>query len=151
MAYKQENNAEISRYYYLFRKNKILKLNKNDGIRYLQNSYDKGNLYSMFHFGLMLINGDGFESDKNKGFKYIKKVADSGNLDAMFLYGKCKLNECISDKKEAVNYLKMASDKNHPDSLLEYGNLLIKGDLVPMNKEEGLRCIKMLMQFSNSV
>ena len=49
MAYKQENNVEISRYYYLFRKNKILKLNKNDGIRYLQNSSDKGNLYSMFH------------------------------------------------------------------------------------------------------
>lgn len=78
--------------------------------------------------------------------KYYKFAIDKGMTEAMKSYADFLLqneNCSESDKEEAARLYKKAADESTSEKMkIDYAVLLIKGEKIPQNKEEGMQILQ---------
>lgn len=121
-----------------------------EAAKYFKLAAEKGDVFSIGQYGKMLMSGIGVDENIDEASKYLKDAADAGNVQSMYLYALIRYGQLKSavevDKEEATAYFKCAADQGHETSMFYYGLILSRGDVIPADKEEGLRYIQMAAQ-----
>lgn len=68
-------------------------IDKKEATEYMKKAANKGNIYAMHLYGLMLYNGDWVTQNKKETDFYFKKAGMTGNLDSLFLYDRMLTQE----------------------------------------------------------
>lgn len=117
----------------------------NDEAQDIKNDADKGDIFAMYLYGKMLLNGESVPVDKKEAAVYLKKAADQGQSNAMTLYGQMLLNGdgIPYDKKTGFKYLKYSIERTDLKAMYLYGQIFRNGEGIPIDKVEGSRYLKM--------
>lgn len=128
--------------------------NNNDEIlSYLKKVSDRGDIYSMYNYGITLLENPEYQEFQEEAVKYIKISAISGNPYSMELYGEMLISGSSIvpfDLKEGINFIKMAIDEDNEEAMYQYGKLLINGEGVETDIEEDIKYFKMAIEKGSS-
>lgn len=107
----------------------------------------------MLNYARMLFHGDGIPVNQEKALRYYKMTIDTKDLDSIYSYAKIFYNgndEYHVDKIEAARILKISADEWHIKSLFKLGLMLLKGDGIQIDKQNGINYLKMAVNKGNS-
>lgn len=96
-----------------------------DNIECLKEKADKGELDSVYKYGLMLKSGKNVPVNKKEAKKYIKIAANNWNTDAMVKYANMLIEEYHTkpNKEELLETLKIHADNGDPRAMFFCGTL----------------------------
>lgn len=141
-------NVALSNIGICYRDGTGVKKDVKTAIKYFKLAIEEGYPRSALILGNLYLNGDDESSikpDIKEGMKYVQYAADHGNKIAMYLLAYSMYSKkCIEmDPVLLKKYLLNGIELGYAPCMRLYGKILIVGDVLPQNKYEGVKYIKM--------
>lgn len=103
-----------------------------------------GHVHSMYMVAVNLKLGRGVKKNPKKAIFWLKKAADMGHIQANYDYALvlCKgMDGTAINRKAALPYLRLASENGHVKAQSLLGYMLMTGDGIDIDEEEGFNWI----------
>lgn len=134
-----------------YRDGKGTKMDRKEFIKCFKIGTEEGSPSAAYRLALMLIKGDetlGIKPDLKEGNKYLKFAADHGNTSAMFQYS-YNIVKKRGNASQLKKYLEIGIYFKDTNCMMLYGEILIQGNMLPRNVNEGVNYIKMAADLGN--
>ncbi len=119
----------------------LLKYNKTtEAARWLRIPAKNGDTSAMYHYGRLLVKGDGVAQDTKQGVTLIRESADRGLPQAMYYVGVCYMagDGVPRDPAQAIKWYKRAAANGETNAMWALAECYRTGSGVPVNYDEAL-------------
>ena len=101
---------------------------------------EQGDARAQAQLGLMYARGQGVATNHGKAAELLRRAAEQGDAEGALGLGMAYGDGHMSppDKAQAAKWFRVAADKNHPRAAYLLANMLLKGDGIAKNPEEGM-------------
>lgn len=137
-----------------------IELNTKNAAKFCRKAADAGLDEAMFDMGMLYVNGNGVEANAKSAFRWFRKGAEHGYPPALYKFGQCYKvgygvekdeDEASKWQNKAVDAWRKMANEGNTLGMLQLAELYMEGDVVELDKEEGVKWYRKAAETGNAV